>query len=104
MRITEHEQPGLRLKDLLPVLNGSMTFLRHEEADTSVLAEHLRLLTEAGQQDHAALLNARVASIDNLPDGMEVVLTDVAPEELARFNEDYDAFMEAEQATGPTMG
>ena len=98
------EPPGLRLKDLLPVLKGSMTFLCHEAADTSVLAENLRLLTETGQQDYAALLNARVASIDNLPDGMEVVLTDVAPEELARFNEDYDAFMEAEQAMGPVMG
>ncbi len=97
------ELPGLRLNDLLPLLKGSMTFLCHEEAETSVLAEHLRLLTEAGQQDHAALLNARVASINNLPDGMEVVLTDVAPEELARFNEAYAAFMEAEQAMGPTM-
>jgi len=104
MKIPENQRPGLRLKDLLPVLKGSMAFLCHEEADTSVLAEHLRLLTEAGQQDHAALLNARVASIDNLPDGIEVVLTDVAPEELARFNEAYDAFMEAEQAMGPTMG
>ncbi len=104
MKISENEQPGIRLKDLLPLLKGSMTFLCHEEADTSVLAEHLRLLTEAGQQDHAALLNARIAAIDNLPDGMEVVLTDVAPEELARFNEAYDAFMEAEQAMGPTMG
>ncbi len=104
MRITENEQPGLRLKDLLPLLNGSATFLCHEEADTSVLAENLRLLTGAGQEDYAALLNARVASIGNLPDGIEVVLTDVNPEELARFNEDYGAFMEAEQAMGPTMG
>ncbi len=88
----------LRLRDLLPLLNGSMTFLCHEEADTSVLAENLRLLTEAGQEDYAALLNARVASIDNLPDGTDVVLTEVDPAELARFNEAYDAFMEAEQA------
>ena len=29
--------------------------------------------------------------------------TDVAPEELARFNEAYEAFMEAEQAMGPTI-
>ncbi len=97
------ELPDLRLKDLLPLLKGSMTFLCHEEADTSVLAEHLRKLTSAGQEDHAALLNARVASIDNLPDGMEIMLTDVDPEELARFNEAYDAFMEAEQTMGPTM-
>ncbi len=99
----EDEPPGLRLKDLLPLLKGSMTFLCHEEAERSVLAENLRLLTGPGQEDYAALLNARIASIDNLPDGMEVVLTDVAPEELVRFNEDYDAFMEAERAMGPMM-
>ncbi len=93
--------PDLRLRDLLPLLNGSMTFLCHEEADRYVLAENLRLLTEAGQEDYAALLNARVASIDNLPDGTDVVLTEVDPAELARFNEAYDAFMEAEQAMGP---
>ncbi len=100
----EDELPDLRLKDLLPLLKGGMTFLCHEEANTSVLAENLQALTGAGQEDHAALLNARVASIDDLPDGMEVVLTGVDPEELARFNEAYDAFMEAEQAMGPTMG
>lgn len=33
-----------------------------------------------------------------------VVLTDVDPEELVRFNKAYDTFMEAEQAMGPTMG
>ena len=38
------------------------------------------------------------------PEGTEVVLTEVAPEELVRFNEAHDAFMEAEQAMGPTMG
>ncbi len=103
MKISENELPGIHLKDLLPLLKGSMTFLCHEEADTSVLAEHLQRLTEAGQEDYDALLNARVASIDNLPDGMEVVLTEVAPEELVRFNEDYDAFMEAERAMGPMM-
>ncbi len=102
-RSLEDNLPGLRLKDLLPLLKGSMTFLCHEEADTSVLAENLRLLTAAGQEDYDALLNARVASIDNLPDGMEVVLTDVAPEELVRFNEEYDAFMDAERAMGPMM-
>ncbi len=95
------ELPDLRLRDLLPLLNGSMTFLCHEEADRYVLAENLRLLTEAGQEDYAALLNARVASIENLPDGTDVVLTEVDSAELARFNEAYDAFIEAEQAMGP---
>ena len=103
-RLKEEELPGLRLKELLPLLKGGPIFLCHEEAEQSVLAENLRLLTGAGQEDHAALLNARVSEINETPEGTEVVLTEVAPEELVRFNEAYDAFMEAEQAMGPTMG
>ena len=103
-RLKEEELPGLRLKELLPLLKGGPIFLCHEEAEQSVLAENLRLLTGAGQEDYAALLNARVSEISETPEGTEVVLTDVAPEELVRFNEAYDAFMEAEQAMGPTMG
>ena len=103
-RLKEEELPGLRLKELLPLLKGGPIFLCHEEAEQSALAENLRLLTGAGQEDHAALFNARVSEINETPEGTEVVLTDVAPEELVRFNEAYDAFMEAEQAMGPTMG
>ena len=103
-RLKEEELPGLRLKELLPLLKGGPIFLCHEEAEQSVLVENLRLLTGAGQEDHAALLNARVSEIGETPEGTEVVLTDVDPEELVRFNEAYDAFMEAEQAMGPTMG
>lgn len=103
-RLKEEELPGLRLKELLPLLKGEPIFLCHEEAEQSVLAENLRLLTGAGQEDHAVLLNARVSEIGETPEGTEVVLTDVAPEELVRFNEAYDAFMEAEQSMGPTMG
>ena len=103
-RLKEEELPGLRLKELLPLLKGGPIFLCHEEAEQSVLVENLRLLTGAGQEDHAALLNARVSEIGETPEGTEVVLTDVDPEELVRFNEAYDAFMEAEQTMGPTMG
>ena len=103
-RLKEEELPGLRLKELLPLLKGGPIFLCHEGAEQSVLAENLRLLTGAGQEDHAVLLNARVSEIGETPEGTEVVLTDVAPEELVRFNEAYDAFMEAEQSMGPTMG
>lgn len=103
-RLKEEELPGLRLKELLPLLKGGPIFLCHEEAEQSVLAENLRLLTGAGQEDHAALLNARVSEISEIQEGTEVVLTEVAPEELVQFNEAYDAFMEAEQAMGPTMG
>lgn len=104
-RLNKEELPGLRLKELLPLLKGSgLMFLCHEEAEQSVLVENLRLLTSAGQEDHAALLNARVSEICDTPEGTEIVLTDVAPEELVQFNEAYGAFMEAEQSMGPTMG
>ena len=104
-RLKEDDQPGLRLKELLPLLKGSgPMFLCHAEAEQSVLVENLRLLTGAGQEDHAALLNARVSEICETPEGTEIVLTDVEPEELVRFNEAYDAFMEAEESMGPTMG
>ena len=97
-------KPDIRLKDILPLLTGGgLTFLCHEDADRSVLAENLRELTANGREDHAALLNARVSEIAPTPEGTEVVLTDVAPEELARFNEAYEAFMDAEQSMGPTI-
>lgn len=97
-------KPDIRLRDILPLLKGGgLTFLTHEEADTSVLAENLRELTPAGREDHAALLNARVSEISPSPEGTEVVLTDIAPEELARFNRAFEDHQAAEQAMGPTM-
>lgn len=63
------------------------------------LAENLCALTNAGREDHTALLNARVSEISPGPEGMEVVLADVDPEELARFNRALEAF----EAAGPTM-
>ena len=104
-RLKENKAPELLLKDLLPLLKGSgLMFLCHEEAEQSVLVENLCELTDAGQENHAALLSARVSEICDTPEGTEIVLTGVAPEELVRFNEAHDAFMEAEQAMGPTMG
>ena len=98
------KQPNIRVRDILPLMTGGgLTFLTHEEADTSVLAENLRELTAAGQEDYAALLDAQVAEICPSPEGLEIVLVGVAPEELTRFNEAYDAFQEAEQAMGPAM-
>ena len=103
-QLKENAGHELLLKELLPLLkeNGLM-FLCHEEAEQSVLVENLRRLTDAGREDHAALFNARVSQISETSEGTEIVLTDVNPEELVRFNEACDAFMEAEQAMGPTM-
>ena len=104
-RLKENKVPELLLKDLLPLLKGSgLMFLCHEEAEQSVLVENLCELTDTGQEDHAALLSARVSEICDTPEGTEIVLTGVDPEELVRFNEAHDAYMEAEQAMGPTMG
>lgn len=101
---TSEEKPNIRLRDILPLLTGGgLTFLTHEEADTSVLAENLRELTPTGRENHAALLNARVSEISSGPEGTEVVLADVDPRELARFNMACEAHQEAEQAMGPTM-
>ena len=95
------ETPDIRVRDILPLLTGGgLAFLTHEDAETSVLAENLRELTAAGREDYADLLNARVAEISPSSEGVEIVLTDVAPEELERFNEDYDSFQRAEQAMG----
>ena len=100
-RIQETKAPELLLKDLLPLLKGGgLMFLCHEEAERSVLVENLLKLSAAGREDYAGLLDARVAEIVPGLEGTEVVLTNVAPEELARFNEEYEAFMEAELSMG----
>ncbi len=97
----EKTQLDIRLRDILPLLKGGgLTFFTHEEADTSVLVENLGKLTGTGREDHAALLNARVAEISPSPEGTEVVLTDVDPQELARFNQALEVFEAAEWAMG----
>lgn len=103
-RSVAEDKPDIRLRDILPLLTGGgLTFLTHEEADTSVQAEVLRELTPAGREDFAALLNAKVSEISTNPEGTEIVLTDMDPEELARYNLAYEAHQTAEQAMGPTM-
>lgn len=99
--VSKNEALGPRLKEILPVLaGGGLTLLTHEETDYVVLPENLLKLNAAGREDYAALLDARVAEIVPGLEGTEVVLTEVAPEELVRFNEAH----EAEQAMGPAMG
>ena len=99
--VSKNEALGPRLKEILPVLaGGGLTLLTHEETDYVVLPENLLKLNAAGREDYAALLDARVAEIVPGLEGTEVVLTEVAPEELVRFNEAH----EAERAMGPAMG
>ncbi len=99
--VSKNEASGPRLKEILPVLaGGGLTLLTHEETDYVVLPEKLLKLNAAGREDYAGLLDARVAEIVPGLEGTEVVLTNVAPEELARFNEEYEAFTEAELSMG----
>lgn len=95
-----------RLRD---VLDGwgthGPTVLIHEDApDCPCPLEHLTALTPYGREDFAALLDARVREVRCGTDAIEVVLSGAAPEELVRFSNAYDAFMEAERAMGPVMG
>lgn len=104
-QLKENKAPELLLKDLLPLLKGGgLMFLCHEEAEQSVLVEDLCELIDAGQEDHAALLGAHVSEICDTPEGTEIVLTGVEPEELVRFGKAYETFMDAKEAVGPTMG
>lgn len=101
---SEAAASDIRLKDILPLLrDGGMAFLCHAETESSVPAENLRLLTVSGQRDYEALLNARVSEICPSSEGVEVVLTGVEPEELTRFSQDFESFIQAEQAMELTM-
>lgn len=80
------------------------TVLLHGDApDCCVPLEHLTRLTPAGREDFTALLDARVEEIRAGDSAIEVVISGVEPQELQRFNEAYDAFIEAECAMGPMM-
>lgn len=80
------------------------TALLHEDApDCCVPMEHLTRLTQAGRNDFTALLDAQVEEIRVGFSSIEVVISGVEPEELQRFSEAYDAFIEAERAMGPMM-
>lgn len=106
----EKAQPDIRLRDILPLLANTgleypcQSFFTHPETDFRVWPDDLRKLTKAGQREHEALLNARVAEIVPTDEGVKVALTDVDPQELARFNRALEAFEAAEQAMGPAMG
>ena len=77
------------------------TVLLHKDApDCCVPMEHLADLTQTGRGDFSALLDARVESIRAGDSAIEVVISGVEPQELVRFSEAHDAFMEAEWGMG----
>ena len=91
-----------RLKDALGCwVEDRDTVLLHEDApDCRVPMEHLSDLTQTGREDFSALLDARVEAIRAGDSAIEVVISGVEPQELARFNEAHDTFMEAEWGMG----
>lgn len=102
----EETQPDIRLRDILPLLTNTgleypcQSFFTHQETDIRVWPDDLRKLTTAGQREHGALLNARVAEIVPTDEGVKVALTNVDPQELVRFNQAYEDHQTAEWAMG----
>ena len=60
----------------------------------------VRGLAGVGRGECGALFDARVSEISPGPEGVEVVLIDVDPQELARFNQAYEDHQAAEWAMG----
>ena len=81
------------------------TVLIHKDApDCRVPLEDLSRLTGLEQRAFSALLEAKVTEIRASDCAIEVEISGVDPEELVRFSEACDAFMEAERSMEPVMG
>lgn len=100
------------------VLEGSMTVrgllaldglpdraaLAHKNSVFLVPVEDLKKLTAKGQEDFAALLDARVSDVRVDEGTPELLLECVDAAELDRLHDELEAHRQAEQAMGPTMG
>ena len=88
-----------RLRDVLERWPGSEfdCVVHQEDEGCCVSAPAFAKLTGAGREDFAALLDARVENIRSGNFGLETVVSGVAPQELERFREAYDAHEQAEQ-------
>lgn len=78
--------------------------LEHKNSVFLVPLEDLKLLTDAGKEDFAALLDARVADIRVDEETLELLLEGVEAAELDRLHDKLEAHKQAEQAMGPAMG
>ena len=78
--------------------------LAHKNSVFLVPLEDLKLLTDAGKEDFAALLDARVADIWVDEETPELLLEGVEAAELDRLHDKLEAHKQAEQAMGPAMG
>lgn len=95
---------GMTVRDVL-ALDGlpESAFLAHKNSVFPVPVEDLKLLTGAGREDFAALLDARVADV-RVDEGIpELLLEGVEASELDRLYDELEAHKQAEEAMGPVM-
>ena len=97
-------EEGAQVRDFLQMGDSTDAVFVHPDAEYGFAAfDALRQLTETGQKDYAALLDAQVTAIRQDMWGLELEITGVDLQEVARFYDAYEAHMEAEQAMGPLM-
>lgn len=98
-------EEGAQVRDFLQLRESLDAAFVHADAEYGFAGfDALRQLTETGQKDYAALLDAKVTAIREDDFGcMELVITGVDPQEVTRFCDAYEAHMEAEAAMGPIM-
>ena len=96
---------AMPVRDVL-ALDGlpEVASLAHKNSVFLVPLEDLKLLTDAGKEDFAALLDARVADIRVDEETPELLLEGVEAAELDRLHDKLEAHKQAEQAMGPAMG
>lgn len=95
---------GMTVRDVL-ALDGlpESAFLAHKNSVFLVPVEDLKLLTGAGREDFAALLDARVADVRVDEGTPELLLEGVEASELDRLHDELEAHKQAEEAMGPVM-
>ncbi len=77
--------------------------LAHKNSVFLVPVEDLKLLTDSGREDFAALLDARVNDIRVDEETPELLLDGVEASELDRLHDELEAHKQAEEAMGPVM-
>lgn len=91
--------PDARLRDVLEQWpdSGFDCVVHQEDSDCCVSVSAFAQLTDAGREDFAALLDARVETLRDGGFGLETVISGVEPQELKRLGDAYDAHEQAEQ-------
>ena len=99
------EDPAIHLRDLLTLgLPDHDVYLVHTAEDVGwVPAADLPRLTAQGKQEFSALLDAKVTAIRSGPYGVELVLNEVEPQMLVRYDEAIANYSRAENVLGIFM-